>query len=98
MPSSEVLKQMAAYNKHPVLSLTGEILASTAAAGGGSSGSSTAAIIALPGHQDVELSVLAKSCCCCNKTEGDEVGWGLKLMERRHKRQVLWLLLIGLFV
>lgn len=70
-----MLQQIAAYNKHPLLPASGSILAAMAAAApaaAGSSGSS-AAIVSLPGHADIEHSALAKSCCCCNKHEGQEV-------------------------
>jgi hypothetical protein len=76
LPDQEVLQQIAAYDKHPLLPASGSILAAMAAAqpavAADSSGSS-AAIVSLPGHADIEHSALAKSCCCCNKHEGQEV-------------------------
>ena len=63
LPPKQVLQQMAAYSKQPALAMAGSILAAN----------SSAAIMLLPGHDDVELSALAKSCCCCNKMEGQEV-------------------------
>lgn len=80
LPDQEVLQQIAAYDKHPLLPTSGSILAAMAAAApaaAGSSGSS-AAIVSLPGHADIEHSALAKSCCCCNKHEGQEVSSWLK--------------------
>lgn len=74
LPDQKVLQQIAAYTKHPVLPVSGSILAAMAAAApatAGSSGSS-AAIVSLPGHANIEHSALAKSCCCCNKHEGQD--------------------------
>lgn len=68
-----VLQEMSRCMKAPVLAVTGSILAAQAAAAGSSS-SSIPAILGLPGHEDVEFSVLTKSCCACNKAESHKVG------------------------
>jgi hypothetical protein len=72
LPPQEVLQQLASYNKTAVLPVTGSILAAMAAAGPDAAGGS-AAIMSLPGHEDLEFSALAKSCCSCNKPEEAQV-------------------------
>lgn len=89
LPSKEVLQQISGYSKNPVLAASASILAGdTSSSGNGGA----AAIVSLPGHGDVELSALAKSCCCCNKTEGGEVScWlGLLLREVWARIQKAW--------
>lgn len=72
LPSKEVLQQMAAFTKQSSVAIVGTILADMAAADAAGSGS-TAAIMLLPGHDGLEYSAVAKSCCCCNKMEDKEV-------------------------
>lgn len=79
LPSKEVLQQMASYSKHPVLPVSATILTAMAAGGSSDESGSSAAIVSLPGHIDIEYSALAKSCCCCNKHEGEEVSWGSQM-------------------
>jgi hypothetical protein len=60
-----VLQQLAGYSQDPLLSATGSILlASTAADAGGST-----AVVALPQHQQLELSEFARLCHACCKPE-----------------------------
>lgn len=75
LPSAEVLQQLASYSKEPLLATTGSILlASTGtdtAAGAAADGvDGRIAIIALPLHQQLELTTFAKLCYACCKPEG----------------------------
>lgn len=77
LPAIEILQQIKAYGKNPLLSASSCILedmsTQVAASGSSSNVGSHPAIMLLPGHAEVEMSSLAKSCCCCNTAEGGKV-------------------------